>query len=77
MAIVGAEQNAERRNYYQFLWETGAAQTDAANMTAENVDWKNCQIIYRRANSFSWLLLAFGDDNSQAMSSAVQELQKR
>ena len=36
--ILAAERNEERRHFYQMLWEIGAAQTDAANLTAENVD---------------------------------------
>ncbi len=46
--IIAAEQNAERKAYYQLLWETGASQTDAANLTAENIDWENERLIYQR-----------------------------
>ena len=38
----------ERRAYYELLYETGAAQTDAANLTAEDVDWTNGILFYRR-----------------------------
>jgi integrase len=47
-AIVASEQNSERRAYYELLYETGAAQTDAANLTAERVDRNNGVLIYRR-----------------------------
>src|SRR6185503_6175454 len=30
--IITAEQNAERRHYYQMLWEIGASQSDAAEL---------------------------------------------
>src|SRR5207302_1263698 len=30
------------------LYETGAAQTDAANLTAEDIDWKNGILVYHR-----------------------------
>jgi integrase len=30
------------------LYETGAAQTDAANLTAEDIDWRNGVLVYRR-----------------------------
>jgi hypothetical protein len=36
--IIAAEQNEERRHYYQMLWETGAAQTDGSLLTAEHFD---------------------------------------
>jgi integrase len=46
--IICSEQNTERRAYYEFLYETGAAQTDAANMAAENIDWAAGVLIYHR-----------------------------
>src|SRR5437667_7942067 len=47
-AVIASEKNSERRAYYELLYETGAAQTDAANLTAENIDWTNGVLIYRR-----------------------------
>jgi integrase len=49
MAIVQREPNAERRDFYELLWHTGASQTDAACLTAEDVDWANHTICYTRA----------------------------
>lgn len=47
-AVIALEKNPERRAYYELLYETGAAQTDAANLTCENIDWINGVLIYRR-----------------------------
>jgi integrase len=47
-AIVGRELNAERRDFYELLWHTGASQTDAACLTAEDVDWNQKTISYSR-----------------------------
>lgn len=47
-AVIASEANSERRAYYQLLYETGAAQTDAANLMAENIDWKNGILVYHR-----------------------------
>src|SRR5204863_2120425 len=47
-AVIASEKNAERRAYYELLYETGAAQTDAANLTAEDIDWDNGILVYRR-----------------------------
>jgi integrase len=47
-AVIASEKNAERRAYYELLYETGAAQTDAANLTADNIDWENGILIYHR-----------------------------
>ena len=37
-AIVGQELNPERRDFYELLWHTGAAQSGAACLMAEDVD---------------------------------------
>jgi integrase len=38
----------ERRDFYELLWQTGASQSDAANLTAEDVDWNQRTICYNR-----------------------------
>jgi hypothetical protein len=47
-AVIASEKNPERRAYYELLYETGAAQTDGANLTADNIDWTNGILVYRR-----------------------------
>jgi integrase len=47
-AVIACEGNDERRAYYELLYETGAAQTDGANLSAEDIDWKNGVLVYRR-----------------------------
>lgn len=71
-AIISAEQNVERRHYYQFLWETGAAQTDGANMTAENVDWKNRQIIYCRTKTGTTAYISIGHNLERLLADLPQ-----
>jgi len=39
----------ERRDFYELLWHTGAAQTDAACLRAEDIDWDRRTICYTRA----------------------------
>jgi integrase len=46
--ITSAEKNLERRLYYELLWETGAAQSDAAHLTGANIDWASKTITYQR-----------------------------
>jgi len=46
--IIASEQNVERRHYYELLYETGAAQTDAAMLTSKNIDWRTGVLSYRR-----------------------------
>jgi integrase len=47
-AIVGRELNPERRDFYELLWHTGAAQSDGAYLMAEDVDWNQRTISYSR-----------------------------
>jgi integrase len=47
-SVIASEKNPERRAYYELLYETGAAQTDAANLAAEDIDWRNGVLVYRR-----------------------------
>jgi len=47
-AVVAREPNPERLDFYQLLWHTGPAQTDAACLTAEDIDWEHLTICYSR-----------------------------
>ena len=38
----------ERRDFYELLWHTGASQSDAACLMAEDVDWNQRTICYSR-----------------------------
>ena len=51
--ILTAEKNPERNLFYQLLWEIGASQSDAANLTAENIDWKTNCLAYTRMKTGS------------------------
>ncbi len=59
--ILSAEHNRERKLYYQLLWEIGAAQTDGALLTNENVNWKNRILSYQRQKTGSWSHVKIGD----------------
>ena len=43
-----SEQNTGRSGFYEMLWFTGAAQSDAADRTAEKNDWRENVLSYRR-----------------------------
>ena len=47
------EKKAEWKLYLELLWETGAAQGDAAAMTAEDIDWQSRTITYFRMKTGS------------------------
>ncbi len=47
-AILQREQNAERRDFYELLWLTGAAQSDGACLLAEDINWNTRTICFTR-----------------------------
>ena len=47
-AIIQREQNSERRDFYELLWHTGAAQSDGACLLAEDVNWDEQTICFTR-----------------------------
>jgi integrase len=48
LAIVGREQNPERKAFYKLAWCLGASQSDLAFLEAKNIDWENHVISYER-----------------------------
>ena len=47
-AIILREKNSERRNFYELLWYTGAAQSDGACLLAEDINWDAHTICFTR-----------------------------
>lgn len=47
-SILAREKNAEWKLFLELLWETGAAQSDAVNFKAEDIDWTSRTISYFR-----------------------------
>jgi integrase len=47
-AIIQREQNSERRDFYELLWHTGAAQSDGACLRAEDINWEDRTICFTR-----------------------------
>lgn len=58
--IIAAEQNEERRHYYELLWLIGAAQTDCAKLTADNIDWESRVLSYSRSKTGENAFLKIG-----------------
>ena len=52
-SLMAKEKTAEWKLYLELLWETGAAQGDAAAMIAEDVDWQSRTIGYFRKKTGS------------------------
>jgi hypothetical protein len=68
-AIISGEKNPEKRAYSEFLYETGAAQSDAAEFTAENIDSENGLLVYHRKK--------LGPDSEPARLSIGRKLRSR
>jgi len=60
--IVQREHNIEIRAYYELLWHVGGSQTDIAELTAEDIDWKDRTISYRRQKTGVPVVISFGAD---------------
>lgn len=52
-SILAQEKKAEWKLYLELLWETGAAQSDAVNFKAEDIDWRSRTISYFRMKTGS------------------------
>lgn len=59
--ILGSEKNPERNLFYQLLWEIGAAQSDAAGLIAEHIDWTDRTLAFQRKKTGSWSHIVIGD----------------
>jgi integrase len=59
--ILSTEKNAERRLYYELLWEIGAAQSDAAALKSENIQWDDRILSYQRKKTGSWSHVRIGN----------------
>ena len=67
------EDNVVMRNAWhdaELLWETGAAQSDAANFTAEDIDWQTRTISYFRQKTGSLAQFTI----SKALEKVLQQL---
>jgi integrase len=58
--LIANEKNPERRAFYQLAWHMGAAQTDLATLTAEDVDWEQKTIGFFRRKTKTLARLHFG-----------------
>jgi integrase len=66
--ILTSEKSTERRLYYELLWEIGAAQSDAARLTTENIHWPSKTLSYQR--------LKLGPESKPAVISIGERLEQ-
>lgn len=61
-AIVANEHNPERSAYYECCWHLGGAQSDIANLNAEDIDWQNRVVSFHRQKTKTASIIRFGSD---------------
>lgn len=60
--IIAGERNSEWRAFYSLLWHLGGAQSDVANLQAENVDWELNVVGFQRKKTGSIVHFYFGSE---------------
>lgn len=60
--IIQREQNPATRAFYELLWHLGGSQSDIATLNAEDIDWAQRTIAYRRRKTGVTALISFGED---------------
>ena len=65
--IVERERNPSTRAFYQLLWHLGGSQSDIATLTAEDIDWNQHTIAYRRRKTGVTALISFGADTAAVL----------
>jgi integrase len=68
--ILAAEKNPERSLFYRLLWEIGSSQSDAAMLTAENIDWPTRSLTYFRMKTGEQAQLAI----SKSLTAILEQL---
>ena len=61
-AILASEANPERRAFYAFCWHLGGAQSDVAALTAEDINWRDKVVGFRRQKTGTTSIIRFGDE---------------
>jgi hypothetical protein len=71
-AITAGELNPERRAYYECCWHLGGAQTDVANLMAEDVDWQTKVMSFFRQKTGTPSIIRFGIELERVLRSLPQ-----
>jgi integrase len=60
--IIKRERNPELIAFYELLWHLGAAQSDLASLTAENVNWTARTASFQRLKTAVPVVITFGEE---------------
>lgn len=67
LAIVARENNPERKAFYKLAWHLGASQSDLAFLNAEDVDWDNHVISYKRMKTGTIAIMRMDEDMAEIL----------
>jgi integrase len=67
LAIVARENNPERKAFYKLAWLLGASQSDLAFLEAENADWDNHVISYKRMKTGTIAIMRMDEDMEEIL----------
>ncbi len=70
--ILNREFNPEIKAYYQMLWHLGGAQTDIAELKAEDIDWQDRTISFSRNKTGVPVVITFGPEAAAILRSLPQ-----
>lgn len=68
-AIVAREANPERRAFYELCWHLGGAQSDIAELSAEDIDWEDHVVSFRRKKTGVVSMIRFGPEVEEVLAS--------
>jgi len=71
--IIARELNPEYLAYYELLWHLGGAQSDVANLCAEDIDWQDGTIAYSRKKTGSNVIIHFGEALEEILKTLPQQ----
>ena len=71
-SIIAGELNPERRAYYECCWHLGGAQSDVANLTAEDIDWQTKIVSFFRQKTGTPSIIRFGIELERVLRSLPQ-----
>ena len=59
-AIIATETNLERRSFYACCWHLGGAQSDVAELNAEDINWQDRVVSFHRNKTGMASIIRFG-----------------
>ncbi|MGI8604682.1 MAG: tyrosine-type recombinase/integrase [Verrucomicrobiales bacterium] len=65
--IIAREGNSQWRAFYQMCWHLGGSQTDMANLIADDIDWDEQIVSYRRRKTGTAVHCRFGEEVTEIL----------